>query len=137
MTETHKNHSFEIGRLCGKLLAQAEIAQADAVRSVNWSGGRKITDRYYDFCVAHPAVAFPRLINASKVWTDKRDFDTKKKMKETIKSLELLTQSWPDRFSDQQKCAFAQGYALEITTLREERSEKIREAVKRKEGKND
>lgn len=126
----------EIGRLCGKLLAQAEIAQADAVASVNRPGGTRITARYYDYCVNRPAKAFPEIMNMIRLWTDKIDYGTGDKITQSLKQLESLgTDKWPQRFTNQQKCFFAQGYNLEIASLREERTERIMEAIRRKEEK--
>lgn len=124
----------EMGRLCGRLLAQAEIAQADAVSSVNRPGGTRITARYYDFCVAHPSKAYPEIIEMIERWTGKVDYGTGERIKQTLRELSVYG-SWPERLSDQQKCMFAQGYATEVALLREERSERIREAIKRKEEK--
>ena len=124
---------MDIGKALGVLLAQAEIAQADAVRSVNWPGGTRITARFYDFCAAHPSKAYPQLVTMVQRWTDKIDYGTGKRFRNTLRSLSQAGVSWPDRLSNQQKCQFAQGYATEIAKLREERSERIAEAVKKKE----
>ena len=125
----------DMGRLLGVLLAQVEIAQADAVPSVNWPGGRKITERYYQLCLSNPAKAYPELLQSAKIWTEKRDYGIGVSIKKTLRLLDNYEQEWPKKLTAQEKCLFAQGYAIEIQKLRENRKKRIKDAITKREKK--
>ena len=114
----------------GKLFAQIQIAQMDAIPSTIQNGGIERT--YFSVAAARPDVAFGRLLNHLKVYLAKKDYGIGVKIADTLAELDQFDPAYPSRFTAQEKTMFAHSYTKHIAALKAERMESIKEAAAKK-----
>ena len=128
------NDSSTPAPLLGKLFAQIQVAQMDAIPSTVKNGG--IEKTYFTLATTRPDIAFTRLLNLLKIYLGKRDYGIGDDISVTLRMLEKFDPMYPSAFTTQEKALFEHSYFKHIAILKAERQARIEEWKKNNPKKN-